>query len=83
MGSKTVQYFSDDYLENCKTMTSEQILSFLEQFRELHSGERKKSKLISIKIPEDLLKAFKSRAKLQGIPYQTLIKQLMLDYLKK
>jgi len=30
-----VQYFTDEYLERCKTMTPLQILEFLEDFRTL------------------------------------------------
>ena len=75
---KTVQHFSDDYLEQCKDMTPDQILQFLDDFRQLHGAERRsRSKLISIKIPENLLNAFKARAKLMGTPYQTQIKVLM------
>jgi predicted DNA binding CopG/RHH family protein len=75
---KTVQHFSDDYLERCKDMTPDQILQFLEEFRQLHGAEsRSRSKLISIKVPENLLSAFKARAALKGTPYQTQIKVLM------
>jgi len=75
---KAVQHFSDDYLERCKDMTPDQILQFLDDFRQLHgTGTRSRSKLISIKIPENLLSAFKARAALMGTPYQTQIKALM------
>jgi len=30
---KTVQYFSDEYLEQCKQASPEEILEFLESFR--------------------------------------------------
>jgi predicted DNA binding CopG/RHH family protein len=83
---KAVQYFSDEYLEYCKSMTSEQIIEFLENFRELHMSQsvgRKKTKLISIKVPEDLLQIFQQQAKRQGVPYQTQIKKLMLEWTVK
>ncbi len=81
---KTVQFFSDDYLENCKNLKPEQIVEFVENFRTLHTNAdqaRSKSRLISIKIPENLLAAFKLRAQLQGVPYQTQIKKLMKQWL--
>jgi predicted DNA binding CopG/RHH family protein len=75
---KTVQYFSDEYLQQCQEMTPDQIIRFLDDFRQLQSAEtRSRSKLISIKIPENLLSAFKARASLAGTPYQTQIKALM------
>ena len=81
---KAVQYFSDEYLQQCKAMTYEQIIRFLDDFRQLHGGTTSsKSKLISIKIPENLLNAFKSQAAREGTPYQTQIKKLMREWLVK
>ena len=81
---KAVQSFSKEYLEQCRKMTPKQILHFLEDFRNLHLGrDKQKSKLIRIKIPETMLKSFKSKAKLSGLRYQTQIKVLMEDWLKK
>lgn len=74
---KVVQYFSDDYLERCRAMTPDQILRFLDDFRRLHAATPPVSKLISLKVPEDLLSAFKAKARLAGTPYQTQIKALM------
>lgn len=75
---KAVQYFDDEYLEQCRKMTPDQIIQFLDDFRQLHGAEtRSKSKLISIKIPENLLSAFRAKASLGGVPYQTQIKTLM------
>lgn len=79
---KTVQYFSDEYLEKCSLMTSGQIVQFLEDFRNIyHEAKPQKSKLISIKIGEDLLKSFKVKAELNDTPYQTQIKRLMKKWL--
>jgi predicted DNA binding CopG/RHH family protein len=80
---KPVQYFSDDYLEQCKKMTPDQIVRFLDDFRQLHGHATKqtaRSKLISIKIPENLLNFFKKQAALAGTPYQTQIKALMKEW---
>ena len=80
---RPVQYFTDEYLEQCKKMKPEQALQFLEDFRELQSSRKPvKSRLISIKVPEDLLKSFKTKAGATGRPYQTLIKELMREWLK-
>lgn len=60
------------------------IVQFLEDFRQLADPRAQhQSKLISIKIPEPLLAAFKYKANLEKIPYQTKIKMLMTDWLKK
>ena len=79
---KAVQYFSDEYLQQCKAMTPEQIIGFLDDFRQLHgSATSSKSKLISIKIPENLLNVFKAQAARAGTPYQTQIKKLMREWI--
>lgn len=79
---RPVQYFSKDYLEQCRSMTPGQILRFLEDFRLLHAPRaRPKSRLISLKVPEPLLEAFRKKAELSGVPYQTQIKRLMTDWL--
>jgi len=83
MKNKALQYFSDQYLESCKKLTPEQILDFQENFRQLHSESvQVKSKLISIKIPENLLYVFKTKAKLKNVPYQSMIKILMKEWLR-
>ena len=74
---KAIQYFSDEYLEQCRDMTPDQIIRFLDDFRRLHGSRPAKSKLISIKVPEDLLNAFKARAGMANTPYQAQIKLLM------
>lgn len=80
---KTIQLFSDEYLRQCQQMTPDQTVRFLDDFRTLHgSVTRSRSKLISIKIPENLLNAFKARASLAGTPYQTQIKVLMKAWVK-
>ena len=82
---KAVQHFSDEYLERCREMTPNDIVRFLDEFRRLHGQPRGRpggpSKLISMKVPEGLLLAFKTRAQLMGVPYQTQIKKLMSEWL--
>lgn len=82
--NKALQYFSDEYLERSKGMTYDQIAQFLEDFRLMHSQVKTSpSKLISIKIPEDMLMAFKRRSSINGVPYQTQIKKLMKEWPEK
>lgn len=76
-----IQYFSPEYLDRCRELTPDEIVRFLDEFRRLHGRTQCRSKLISMKVPEDLLSAFRTRAKLEGIPYQTQIKKLMADWL--
>ena len=79
---RPVQYFTPEYLEQCRAMSPAQILRFLEDFRLLHGRPRaEKSKLISLKVPESLLEVFRAKAALSGVPYQTQIKRLMRDWL--
>ncbi|NND83136.1 MAG: hypothetical protein HKN50_11975 [Gammaproteobacteria bacterium] len=63
-------------------MSTEEIARFLDDYRRIHGQVKVKSKLISLKVPEDLLAAFKFQARLENMPYQTKIKALMRDYLR-
>ena len=81
---KTVQYFSDDYLRQCSEMSPDQIVTFLDQFRLIHAKTGKsKSRLISLKVDETLLSAFRTQSELLAVPYQTQIKRLMRDWLER
>ncbi len=75
-----LQRFSAEYLERCRELTPDQILQFLEDFRTLHGTPRRPSKLISLRVPQDLLDAFGAKARMTGVPYQTQIKRLMKDW---
>lgn len=63
-------------------MTAEAIVDYLEDFRKLQSAPDK-TKLISIKIPENLLSTFRKRCELEGVKYQTQIKALMQAWLEQ
>jgi len=78
---RPVQMFNDDYLRQCERMSADEIVKFLENFRRIHAAKPAPSRLISIKIPEDLLFAFKARARLDCVPYQAQIKRLMKAWL--
>jgi len=77
---KAIQYFSDQHLDQCRELTTEQILQFLSEFQQLHTQQRTRTKLISIKVPENLLGAFRTKAELAKVPYQTQIKKLMQQW---
>ena len=79
--ARPVQHFSDEYLEQCRTMKPDGVLAFLESFRRLHAAAPPESRLISLKVPRDLLEAFRRRCDLAGVRYQTQIKRLMRDWL--
>jgi len=78
---KQVQRFSDEYLRETRKIPPLEILQFLEDFRLLH-GTRAKSRLISLKVPEPLLRAFRLKCEAQGTRYQTRIKELMAGWLE-
>lgn len=82
MKQKALQTFSDDYLEYCRRLNPDQIIAFLDQFRMVaFAGQKSSSKLISMKIPVPLLESFRFKATSQGKCYQTVIKELMTDWL--
>lgn len=81
--SKALQTFSDEYLARCQELNPESIVKFLEDFRSIHGQQKVASKLISMKVPEDLLGAFKRRCQMLGTPYQTQIKRLMSAWMQQ
>lgn len=58
-------------------------IQFLEDMRTLSSMVSTSSKLISIKVPENLLRAFKFACESRELKYQTQIKKLMVEWLDK
>jgi len=68
---------------NAKGANTDQLLEFLESFRLLNdpSIEKKKSKLISMKIDPDMLKLFRQKCDIEGVAYQTKIKTLIEHWL--
>lgn len=77
---KTIQLFSDEYLQHCRALTPDQVIQFLDDFSHLNSSRPATSKLISMKVPGDLLNTFKAKAKMINMPYQTMIKVLMKEW---
>ncbi len=57
-------------------------IEWLEAMRELNKAHKvEKTKLITMKIEPELLKAFKLKCELEKRPYTTRIKELMQEYL--
>jgi len=77
---KAVQFFSKQYLAECRKLKTDEILEFIEEYRNLHT-RASRSRLISLKVPEPLLQSFKMKSQLHGVPYQTQIKRLMEKWL--
>ena len=77
---KAVQKFPDEYLQRCREMSHDDIARFLDDFRRIHANKHSRSRLISMKVPVDLLEAFKTKSSLAGLRYQTQIKELMKSW---
>jgi predicted DNA binding CopG/RHH family protein len=74
--------FTREQLERGKVMAPAEVLGFLETYRKMHlPRKRQKSTLISLKLPDALLRAFKGKAQLSGVAYQSQIKTLMRQWL--
>jgi predicted DNA binding CopG/RHH family protein len=77
---RPLQRFSPEYLESIRDVSPDQVVRFLDEFRQIHAPNRP-SRLISMRVPEPLLESFKNRCRIEGSRYQTRIKELMLEWL--
>ena len=77
---KGIQYFTDEYLKDAQKLSPTEIARFLDDFQRMHQAEDRTIP-ISIKIPERLLRAFRSKCELRGVRYQTQMKKLMHAWL--
>lgn len=77
---KALHKFSDEYLERCKKLSIEERLEFIENYQRMHNDVSSQTKSISLRIQDPLLIAFKQKAKLEGVAYQTQINKLMKDW---
>lgn len=80
---RPVQRFSDEYLQRCRELSAVDIVRFLDDFKRIHGNRQSRSRLISLKVPEPLLAAFRTKARLGGVRYQTQIKNLMRQWLEE
>jgi predicted DNA binding CopG/RHH family protein len=75
---KAVQKLTKEQIAWGKKLSIEERVKFVEDFMRLaHEASDAKSKLISIKMPEDLLRLFKAKCASNKLTYQTQIKELM------
>ena len=81
--TRPVQRFSDEYLERCRALSPADVVRFLDDFKRIHGNRDSRSRLISLKVPEPLLAAFKTKARLAGVRYQTQVKNLMRRWLEE
>ena len=65
-----------------KKLTPNQVLEFLDNFQCVVHGQDKKTKLISMRVPENVLQSFKTLTKDKNQKYQSVIVQLMRDWIK-
>lgn len=58
-------------------------LHFIEGFSKMIHDKDEPTKLISIRVPENLLNLLKKKAQYEGKKYQSMIVQAVREYLKK
>ena len=58
---KPIQYFKEEDLKRNKKLSPTQISQFLEEFRQMQQEEVRENKLISMRIDNLLLNAFKEK----------------------
>ncbi len=61
-------------------LSAEQVVRFLEDFGQTVTGKDKKTKLISVRVPENILNSFKQKCAGNHQKYQTIIVQLMREW---
>lgn len=64
-----------------KNATIDEAMRFLEDSRLLFSGNDEATKAISIRVPANVLRAFKTKAKVQEKKYQSVIITLMRKWI--
>lgn len=82
---RAVQHFTDEQLRHGRSLTPEQVVEFLDDFRVLHGGRalsQGKSTQVNVRVPQALLRAFRTRAEALGVPYQAQIKRLMEEWVR-
>jgi predicted DNA binding CopG/RHH family protein len=63
------------------SLSAEETLRFLEDFAKIVHHRDLPTKLISLRVPENILNAFKVKAKSDGRKYQSVIVNLMRQWL--
>lgn len=63
--------------------TPEEAAIFLENIRITHTHVDKPTQMISLRVPANILQAFRTQAKIEGKKYQSVIVDLMRNHLLK
>lgn len=66
-----------------RKITPEQALKFLEDFRLMQAGLDEPTQPISLRVPSNILSAFKVISKREQRPYQSLMIAALREYLQK
>lgn len=78
---RPLHYFTKDYIERASKLTPDDIVQYLEDYGRAFYETPEKCRPISLRVEPSLLRAFKQKAELEGVPYQTQIKKLMREWL--
>ncbi len=81
MKSKSLQHFSEERLARDASLSKDEIARFLSDFQAVVHGDEGPRKLISLRVPEGLMRVFKEKAKRAGTRYQTQIVELMRQWI--
>ncbi len=65
-----------------KKLTPDQVVEFLDNFQSIVNGKDKPTKLISLRVPENILESFKTLATEKNQKYQSIIVKLMRDWVR-
>lgn len=66
-----------------KKVSPEAALRFLEDFRRLKSHQDETTQSISLRVPKNILRSFKVRARLENRPYQRMMVDALREFLLK
>ena len=80
---KGLQKFKKKDLSQIGNTDATQIAKFLEDFQHMIAGIDDKTKMISLRVPENILSAFKFKAERRNLKYQSLIIDLMRKWIQE
>ncbi len=74
---------SKSHVTRAKGISPEEALRFLEDIRTLAGDVDKPTVAISLRLPENILRAIKAKAKAEGKKYQSMIVEFMRNGLRE
>jgi len=81
--NKTLQKLSRDQIRASQKLSAESILQFQDDFQKMNQGLDEPAKMISIRIPANILRSLKLMAQTQNRGYQSLMIELVRSGLNK